>query len=157
MKKRIISLTLILALAVCALCSCFGSVAERGDVTVVIANRDGTYTEYNAYLENIENKSEGAAGVIEHLAAREKNPLTVDMVNSTYGKYVNAIGSLTPDTASGEYISIYTSVESDFGTFLGVSEIEYNGTVLKSSGVGLTDMNVPEGAVILFCIEVYTG
>jgi hypothetical protein len=157
MKRKIITLTLTLALLLCTLCSCFGLVAERGDVTVVIANRDGTYTEYKAYLEDIENKSEGAVGVIEHLASREKNPLTVDMANSTYGKYVNAIGSLTPDTASGEFISIYTSVESDFGTFLGVKEIEYGGKLLKSSGVGLTDMNVPEGAIILFCIEVYTG
>ena len=157
MKRKIITLTLTLALLLCALCSCFGLVAERGDVTVVIANRDGTYTEYKAYLEDVENKSEGAVGVIEHLAAREKNPLTVDMQSSSYGKYVNSIGSLTPDTASGEFISIYTSVEADFGTFLGVTEIEYGGKLLKSSGVGLTDMNVPEGAIILFCIEVYTG
>lgn len=144
----------VLAVTVCSLCACFGAVDEAGKVTVVVENRDGSYKEYKANLEDIENKDEGAVGVIEYLAARSDDPLEADLQDSSYGKFVNSIGGLTPDASAGEFVSIYTSVEADFGTFDGVGEINYNGTTLKSAGVGLTSMQVLEGTVILFRIEV---
>ena len=155
MKKRILAAVLLLALTLTALCSCFGSVAERGDVTVVIENRDGSYTEYKVYLEKVENKSEGAVGILENLSKREKNPLPLDMSNGPYGKFLNSIGTLTPDASENEFISIYTSVEKDFGTFLGAEEIDYGGTLLKSAGVGMSSLTIESGTVILFRIEKY--
>ena len=73
MKTRILSLALALVLVVMAMTSCsllWGEVAEGGDVTVVIENADGTYEVYKTYLEEVENKQEGAKGVIEHLSER---------------------------------------------------------------------------------------
>ncbi|MBQ7386831.1 MAG: hypothetical protein IJW03_01555 [Clostridia bacterium] len=157
MKRKILSALLVLAMLATLLTSCFGKVDSEGNVTVVIENRDGSYTEYALALEDIENKDKGAEGLVEQLANREDDPLALDMQESTYGKYVNAIGSLTPDAAAGEYISIYTSVESDFDVSAYVKEITYKDITLKTSGVGLSSMKVPAGAIILFRIESYTG
>ena len=160
--KKILALILVLVMAV-GLVSCngvFGGIlggilGESGDVSIVIENRDGTYDVYKAYLEDVENKDEGVYGVIQLLMAREKNPLTADVVDSSYGAYINSIGSLTPDATKNEYVSIYTSLEKDFGTWEPVGEIDYEGTTLKACGVGLTSMSAEEGTIVLFRIETY--
>ena len=138
-----------------SLVACGGTLAEQGDVSVVIENRDGTYTVYKAYLEDVENKGEGVYGVIQYLMERENNPLTADIASSTYGAYVNAIGSLTPDVTKNEYVCLYTSLERDFDTSDYVKELEYEGITLKTSGVGLTSMSAEKGTVILCRIESY--
>lgn len=138
------------------LASCSGTLGEQGDVSVVIENRDGTYTVYKVYLEDVTNRSEGVYGVIQHLMEREDTPLTADIVDSTYGAYVNAIGSLTPDATKNEYVGLYTSLEMDFGTGDGVKTIEYEGVTLKTAGVGFTAMSAEVGTVILCRIETYT-
>lgn len=153
--KRILSLILAIIMIV-GLASCGGTLAEEGDVSIVIENRDGSYTVYKTYLEDVTNKEEGAFGVIQHLMARKDNPLAADVEDSEYGAYFNSIGLLTPDTAAGEYVSIYTSLEKDFGTWDGVGTVEYDGMTLTASGVGITSMSAESGTVILFRIEVYT-
>ena len=152
--KKVLSLILIIVIAV-GLVSCNGILGEKGDVSLVVENRDGTYEVYKVYLEDVENKDEGVYGVIELLTKREKNPLSADIAESTYGAYINSIGSLTPDASKNEYISIYTSLEKDFGTWEPVGVIEYEGVTLKTSGVGLTSMSAEKGTVILFRIETY--
>ena len=152
--KKILSLILIAVMAV-GLVSCSGILGERGDVTFVIENRDGSYEVYKAYLEDVTNKDEGVYGVLQLLTAREKNPLVADIVDSSYGAYINSIGSLTPDATKNEYVSIYTSLEKDFSTWEPVGVKEYEGITLKSSGVGLTSMSAEKGTVVLFCIETY--
>ena len=152
--KKILSLIIIVVMAV-GLVSCNGILGERGDVTFVIENRDGSYEVYKAYLEDVTNKDEGVYGVLQLLTAREKNPLAADIVDSSYGAYINSIGSLTPDATKNEYVSIYTSLEKDFSTWEPVGVKEYEGITLKSSGVGLTSMSAEKGTVVLFCIETY--
>lgn len=152
--RRILAILLLICVALLAFVSC-GAVGESGDVTVVVENRDGSYTVYKTYLENVENKSNGALGVIENLMAREENPLVAEVVNSTYGAYVNSIGDLAPDVTKNEYVSIYTSIEADFSTYEGTNTLEYEGTTLKTAGVGLSSMTVTAGTVILFRIETY--
>ncbi len=157
MKRKILSALMVLVLTVLVLTSCFGGVADEGDVTVVIENRDGSCTEYVLALEKIENKSEGVTGLLEQLSSRDTDPLSLDLQSGPYGKYINSIGSLTPDALAGEYIGIYTSVEADFDTSAYVKELTYNGTSLKTSGVGISSMQVPKDAIILFKVEAYTG
>ncbi len=157
MKRKFLSALTVLVLILTALTSCFGGVASEGEALVVIENLNGSFTEYTLALENIKNKDEGVAGLLEALSEQSENPMSLDMQNSTYGKYVNAIGSLTPDGTAGEYISIYTSVESDFDTSAYVKELSYKNKTLKTSGLGISSMKVPSGAVILFRIESYTG
>ena len=155
MKTKFLALVTVLVLAFSAMTSCnflFGSVAERGDVTVVVENADGTYDVYKTYLEDVENKDEGAKGVIEHLNKRENNPLALEMIDSTYGAYVSAIGSIKEDGASKTYVIVYTSVAAD--SYDGAPTVDYDGVTMYQAGVGLSGMTVEAGTIILFRLEV---
>jgi len=154
MKTRILALFLVVVIALSAMTSCmfYGEVAEQGDVTVVIENADGSFDVYKTYLEEVENKSEGAKGVIEYLNKRENNPLTFEMVDSTYGAYVSGIGSIKEDAASKTYVMVYTSVASD--SYDGAPTVEYEGITMYQAGLGLSGMNVEAGTIILFRLEV---
>ena len=154
MLKKI-SFLLALAVLAFALVSCTGSFEETGDISVVIENTDGEYTVYKVYLEDVKNKDEGVVGILENLKEREENSLAVDMSSSQYGAYINSIGGLIPDAAKNEFISVYTSLEADFGTWDGVGTVEYEGTTLKASGLGLSSMSVASGMIVLFRVESY--
>ena len=153
MKTRILSL--ILVVAIMAMTSCgiiFGEVAEQGDVTVVIENSDGTFDVYKTYLEEVENKSEGAKGIIEHLNKRETNPLALEMVDSTYGAYVSSIGSIKENATEKTYVIVYTSIASD--SYDGAPTLDYEGVTMYQAGLGLSGMTVDAGTVIMFRLEV---
>lgn len=154
MKTKILALILVIVMSIATLCSCellFGKVADKGDVTVVVENADGDYLVYECMLDNLKNKTEGAKGVIEHLREREENPLTVTMVDSTYGAYVSAIGSIKENYAENLYVIVYTSVASD--SYDGAPTVDYKGITMYQAGVGLSGMSVEEGTVILFRLE----
>lgn len=154
MKNRIISTILIAAICIFSFSSCdylFGSVAEEGDVTVVVEATDGSFEVYKTYLESVENKDEGAKGVVEHLSEREENPLALEMVDSTYGAYVSAIGTIKENGADKMYVIVYTSVASD--SYEGAPTLNYEGTTMYQAGVGLSGMTVEAGTVILFRLE----
>ena len=156
MKKRILAMILVVAVIMAAMTSCdlfYGDVAEQGDVTVVVENTDGTYQVYKTYLENVENKEEGAKGVIEHLHVREDNPLSLEMVDGSYGAYVKAIGNIEENPADGAYVMVYTSVEAD--SYDSAPTVEYEGVTLYQAGLGLSGMTVESGTVILFRLEKY--
>ena len=153
--KKILSLILAVAMML-LLVACGGEVGEEGDVSLVVENRDGSYDVYKVYLEDVTNKEEGVYGVVEFIMQRKENPITADIVDSSYGAYVNSIGSLTPDASKNEYVCLYTSLEKDFGTWDGVKSIVYEGVTLKEAGVGLTSMSIEKGTVVLFRIETYT-
>ena len=64
MKKSLLAMLLVLTL-LASMVSCnliFGDVADKGDVTVVVEGSDGSFEVYKTYLENVENKDEGAKG-----------------------------------------------------------------------------------------------
>lgn len=154
MKKRLLALLLATFILTLSLVSCdafLGDVADSGDITVVVENKDGSYDVYKTCLEEVENKKEGAKGVVEHLNEREQNPVYLEMVDSTYGAYVSAIGSIRESASDKLYVIVYTSVAAD--SYDGASTVEYDGTTLYQAGVGLSGMAVPEGGIILFRLE----
>ena len=151
MKIRITALLLALVTAVSLLTSCsliFGDVADSGNFTVLVENTDGSYEVYKTDLDRLENKSEGAKGVVEHLNTGDDR-LYLEMVDSTYGAYVSAIGNIRE--GDGSYVIVYTSVASD--SYEGASTVEYEGVTLYQAGVGLSGMTVEAGGVILFRLE----
>ena len=154
--KRLIAGFILAALMLCCLCSCDlfkNSVAEEGDVTVVIENSDGSYGVYDLVLENVRNKDEGVKGILEHLNKGD-DKLYLEITDSTYGAYVSAIGSIKEDMASGSYVMVYTSIETD--SYEGSPTVDYEGTTLYQSGVGISSMNVESGIVVLFRLETYS-
>ena len=151
MKNRLLALLLLVAV-VLSVTSCgiiFGDVAEQGDITVVVENTDGSFEVYKTYLENVENKSEGAKGVIEHLNKRERDPLTFEMINGAYGAYLTAIGNIRE--GDGYYVIVYTSVEAD--SYEGAPTVQYEGVTLYQAGLGLSGMRAEAGGIILFRLE----
>ena len=154
MKSKILALIIALTLTILSLCSCdflFGTVAEDGDVTVVVEESSGTYSVFEVSLENVENKGEGGKGILEYLSQR-KNGLYVKMEDGGYGAFVTEIGTLKNNT-DGKYILVYTSVQGD--SYEGAPAFEYEGKTLYQSGVGLSSMSIEEGTVILFKLEAY--
>ena len=129
----------------------FGDVDDSGNFTVLVENADGSYDVFYTDLDTLENKSEGAKGVIEHLNKGE-SALYLEMVDSTYGAYVSAIGSIREDGAAKTYVMVYTSVAAD--SYEGAPTVEYEGLTLYQAGVGLSGMKVEAGTVILFRLEV---
>ena len=154
MKNRIFAVILTVTAMLFAITSCsyiFGDVAEQGDVTIVVENTDGSYEVYKTYLENVENKKEGAKWVVENLRDREDNPLNLEMVDGSYGAYVSGIGSIKEDLTSKMYIIVYTSLASD--SYEGAPTVDYEGVTLYQAGVGLSGMAVEAGGIILFRLE----
>jgi len=154
--KKLIALLLVITSALLLLASCGKSeVDNEGNMTVVIESSDGTYKEYNVPLDKLENYSEGLVGALEYLSRKKVDPLSLDMSDSTYGKYIHSIGAISEDPAKGRYVIAYTSVEKDFSTYEGVNTIKYEGVTLKTSGVGISSMSVKKDSVILFRLETY--
>ena len=152
MKKKILALLLALVIGLLALTSCdilWGDVADEGKVTVVVENADGTYEVHDANLSQVENKSEGAKGIIEHL--NKNSNLYLEMVDSTYGAYVSAIGSIKESFADNKYVVVYTSVATD--SYEGAPTVQHEGVTLYQAGLGLSGMTVDAGTVILFRLE----
>ena len=152
--KKITALILSIVLAILAFTSCGSTVAEKGDVTIVVEVAEGEYEVYKTYLENVENKSNGALGVLENLRDRENDPLHLVYSESTYGAFVTEIGSIKEDAAAGAYVMVYTSVQAD--SYEGAPVVNYEDTELYSAGLGISTMTVNSGTVILFRIEVYS-
>jgi hypothetical protein len=104
-----IPLALIAALALCFV-GCFTPADTEGTVTVVIGE-EGNFDEYEISLSEVEITD----GVLSLLIYLEENEgVELDYANSTYGAYINSIGSLSPNGLSGEFVGVYTSVEADF-------------------------------------------
>lgn len=151
-KTRILALIIAVMMLMLSSCSLFGSVADEGGVIVVVENGE-SYDVYTISLETVENKSEGAWGVLEAMANREKNPLHLVKEDGGYGAFITEIGGIKQDASAGAYVMVYTSVATD--SYEGSPTVEYNGQTLYQSGVGVSDMTVNADTVILFCVEVY--
>ena len=147
----------IILLLLTFLVSCTGELPSEGEVTVLVEVSEGEYLTYPVTLSNIEDKSRGAVSILEYLGSLSENKLEYDIVNSTYGAYVNSIGPLVP--VGNQYISVYTSVESEFSVPTAdmpvVSSVVWEGVTLKYCRVGLSSMTVTDGTVILFRLESF--
>lgn len=146
MKKgflKFASLLVAVAILCVALVGCAPTVAE-GECLIVIAAYEENVKEYKVNL-NEENSGEGLFSVLEYL--KENEGLTYVAQESTYGAYLLEIGDVKPDSTKGEYVKLYTSVESDFDTSAYFEETEYKGIKLGTAGVGASSMKLEGGAI----------
>lgn len=151
--KKITALLLALIIALLAFTSCeyiFGSVGESGTVTVVVENADGSLSVFEVALSAVENKDNGAEGVLEHLS-NKNDGLYLEMIDGGYGAYVTAIGNIKEIPSDGMYVIVYTSVKAD--SYEGAPTVDYRGTMMYQAGIGLSGMTVYDGTVILFRLE----
>ena len=128
-----------------------GDKKGKGDVTVVIAYADGAQ-EY--YVSEKDVDGEGVMPIMLYL--KEKKGLNfVTTESPTYGTFVNEVGGLKPDATKHEFISIHTSVAKDKDVSKNATTVEYKGTTLTSTGVGISTMSVEPDAIIYFVILTY--
>lgn len=157
-KERFLKiLTLILALSLSLGITACGEVDDTGEINVMVEVEESRYLEYVVILDNVADKSEGAASILKYLGSRGADSLEYDLVESTYGAYLNSIANLQP--GAGQYIAIYTSVESDFSVpteyYPTVPELTVDGKLLKPARVGLSSMKIEDGMTILFRLESF--
>lgn len=136
MKKRILALVLAVAL-IFALASCGGS--SEGTVTLVIGTE--TPTEFEVDVTDVD-ASKGLIGVLEYLKGEGKLDFGIT------GTYLDYVGEIKNDAATGTYIYIYTSVAADADVSEYATTVEYGGKTLTSAGVGAYEMTLSDGAVI---------
>ena len=157
-KVGIIALFMLLVGVIFSLAGCAGgNVAADGTALVVIENRDGSFDEHEVDLSLLEHRDEGGLSLLEYLGEKEGGIVYSVNYGGGYGGYINSIGSLYP--GANEYVSLYTSEECDFAVpteyMPTVSEVKYGERTLKYSGVGIGDMSVKDGTVILLRMESY--
>ena len=161
MKRTIkfLSLLTVAAMLCFALISCGGgNVASSGEATLLVDKGDGDYTVYTVELSKLEKHDEGAVTLLEYLSVQKGTDLyyTVQL-GGGYGAYITSINSLKPDPAS-EYIAVYTSEESDFSVSsdgMEMPSVKYGEIELKYSGVGISEMNIKDGTVVMFRLESF--
>lgn len=130
-----------------SLVGCVGRVDDHGSCTVVIACGDDV-REYSVPLDKVDG-SKGAVGLLDYLKENEGVEYTSN--DTGYGAYITSVGHLSEKPSENIYVGIWTSVESDQDRESEYSTtVTYEGVTLISSGVGLTQLSAPDGAVIYF-------
>ena len=145
MKKlrKIAAVMAVMIMAVCFIAACGKPQSLSGTMTLVIGTE--TPAVYTVDLDNVEI-TKGVFSVLEYLKETEELDYAVE--ESTFGAFLTKVGAIEQDSASGTYIYIYTSVEKDFDVSAYVMTIEYDGTTLKSSGLGVSEMTIEKDCII---------
>ncbi len=147
--RSVIASLLIILLTLSVLCSCDkrGSVDDVGTATVVVAVGEDVRA-YEIPLDELDG-SVGAVVLLDYL--KSKGRLDYTAVDGGFGPYFTSVGHLREKADEGIYVGIWTSVESDMDReSIYSTRVEYNGTELYSSAVGIEQLNVPDGAIIYF-------
>ena len=156
---------MLVTITLCALASCVDKpqakyltdlelpTLKANQAAVIIKNGENDYTSYVVSLNKIGEADLTAEDVLAYL--KDKGELTLDWADSSYGKYINAIGGITPDASKNEYITVLTSNGNFQGTWAGVDEIKVGDVTLKSASVGVSELGVADGDVVYFELASY--
>ena len=149
--SRLLALALALTVTLFCLVSCgTGEIDAEGTVTVVIFDTEAT--EYTVSLDSLSD-GEGLIPLLDYLKAEEGVDYTA--TDAGYGAYLTSLGTLKENATEGKYLYVYTSVEADFDVSAYAKTVEYDGKTLTSSGVGISEMSLTDGAVIYFTYITY--
>ena len=163
--NRVLIIVLLVAFTLCALVSCDDKPQAKqltdltlptlkdGQAAVIIKNGDNDYTSYTVTIDKVGEGDVVAEDVLTYLV--EQAGLVIDWADSTYGKYINAIGGITLDASKNQYIEVFTSNTDYQGTWAGVTTVEAGDVTLKSASVGVSELGVANGDVIYFELASY--
>ena len=150
-KKKILAFVIFAVTALSVLVSCGkgGSTppANAGDTfTVVVAGE--VIAEYTVALDKISGDN-GFISVLDYLEEIDVLDYELD------GTMLTKVGELENDAASGEWIYLYTTVESDIDVSQYAMTVEYGGKSITSAGIGAQDMTIEKDAIIYVGLIVY--
>lgn len=150
-KKKILAFVLFAVMALSVLVSCgkggSTSPANEGDTFTVVVAGEVT-AEYTVALDKISGDN-GFISVLDYLEEIDVLDYELD------GTMLTKVGELENDAASGEWIYLYTTVESDIDVSQYAMTVEYGGKSITSTGVGAQDMTVEKDAIIYVGLIVY--
>ena len=139
--KKIIILLLSVVIALTALTGCQPE-SISGHATVVVGE-----AEFTVDLDKVEI-TDGVFSVLEYLKSEGELDYTAE--EGAFGAYLIKVGDIEQNMLEGKYVGIWTNVEADFDVSAYASTKEYKDMTLISSGVGVSQMTITDGAVILF-------
>lgn len=123
----------------------FNACADKPSVTIYFENGE----EVKTFTVKIEDYEEGAT--LYDVLKQDKSLEAV--MDETTTPFVTSMCGVTPDASANEYISIYTSLADKAW---GEDTIEKHGTTFYTSGYGVAELPLTDGAVYLFCIESWS-
>ena len=150
MKKltKIITLVLALMLALTTLVACNPESDSEGTVTLVIDNGE-TQDIFTVEIADVEG-DEGVLSIIKHLKAEGKLDYKIDSSD-----FLHEIGSVKENPAEGKYVGVWTSAKEDFDVSGYATTKQFRDLTLTSSGFGVKDMTVKDGAFIYFSYIIW--
>lgn len=171
----------VLAAVLCAALLAFGAAAFAacgeesakalsGSMTVVVCDQTDENAEAKVYTVDLSNFTEkdSAEAVINYLV--DKDDFYYEGYRGAYGLFFTAAGyRYTPegssyetnayvvrqDASAGKYLFVYSSVKQDQETASYASTVDYEGTTLTSTKVGISFMHIEDGAIIYIGAILY--
>lgn len=116
---------------------------------IIIKNRNNTYTVHVVTVGAKGTDATTVEGVLDYLVDQGKLSYTKD------GTMLTDLANLNPDSGAHEYISLYTSVQSDWGTGAGDNAYKIGDVSVSYANYGFTQMKFEAGAVIYFEIATW--
>ena len=145
-----IILAIMLAISTCFCVACTPDPFE-GKYTIVINAND------NNSVYAIDSEVQGVYTLADALLyLRDNESVVYECSDSSYGVYISKLGDICPEGYS-QWVSVYTSIESDKDVSEYATTIQYEGRTLYSSGFGVSSMSLEEGCIIYFTLGVYNA
>ncbi|MDE5549195.1 MAG: hypothetical protein K2J13_02975 [Clostridia bacterium] len=149
MKKyaKIITAVLLVSLLALTFVACIDPDNDnQGAMTLVVLNGDDA-KEYAVDLAKIPSDSDstGLMAILDYL--QKEGQLTYTAQDLGYGAYLTQVGDLKE--GDGNYIYVYTDVETDIDASYNASQINYKNNSYTNSGVGASLMNIKDGCTII--------
>ncbi|MDE6614386.1 MAG: hypothetical protein K2K24_02645 [Clostridia bacterium] len=149
MKKyaKIITAVLLVSLLALTFVACIDPDNDnQGAMTLVVLNGDDA-KEYTVDLAKIPSDSDstGLMAILDYL--QKEGQLTYTAQDLGYGAYLTQVGDLKE--GDGNYIYVYTDVETDIDASYNASQINYKNNSYANSGVGVSLMNIKDGCTII--------
>ena len=127
----------------------------RGNqAAVIIKNGDNDYTSYTVNIAKVGSGDNlTAEDVLVYL--KDEAELTLDWTDSDFGKFINAIGGITPNANNREYVAVFTSNPKYQGTWAGVDTYEVGNVSLVAANYGVSELGVVAGDIVYFELASY--
>ena len=151
--RYFIPATVLFAVFAACLFGCSQGLVEDSGSCTLYVEANGIIKSYEVDLSKVSG-DDGLFAILEYL--KSEGELDYTYSDSTYGAYLLSVGDAVPATDS-EYISIYTTYESDFDTSAYFKSLEYNEKSFGTSGLGASSMSVPDGSSFYILVESYGG
>ena len=149
---RLLALTIAFATALLSLTACGGTDNSGTEGTLTLVIFDEVAVEYEVDLSLV-GEGDGLMPVLSYLS--ENEGLTYTATDGGYGAYLTSLGTLRESAIEGKYLYVYTSVAADFDVSAYAKTVDYAGVTLTSSGVGISEMTLTDGAVIYVTYITY--